>query len=279
MSRTDWESPHSVIDGLTDEGRSMGKELTGKDAPTAHEVLKAAWQAQEEDTSVAAFSRCELMGLLLPGVSERAIETRVSKHIKAELEAEKEAEEVEDQQTVNLFDIHHCELERTHVAIQTGRTYREPVLVRVSSQKRSPYQVVEVGDQVFMKASGGPMLRYSTVKQVDTFSDAHERTEEILELVAGTELVNDPDFLSYITETTAAGNPKNFCTVVQFHPWEDLERRVKVHPPRGVGASWVTISSDRKIQRYLVGEAQAPKRQKQRQAILAKHEGKGNENE
>jgi hypothetical protein len=278
VSRTDWECPHSEIEGLTDEGKSMGKEITGKDAPTAHEVLKAAWQAQEEHTSVAAFSRCELMGLLFPGASERAVETRVSKHIKAELEAEKE-QEVEEEQTVNLFATHGCELERTHVAIQKGRTYREAVLVRVSSQKRAPYEQVEVGDRVFMKASGGPLLRHSTVRQVDTFSDAHERTEEILELVAGTELENDPDFLSYITETTASGNPKNYCTVVLFEPWEDLKQRVTVHPPRGVGASWVVINSERKIQRYLVGEVQLPNRQKQREAILRKHQGKEKSNE
>jgi hypothetical protein len=278
VSRTDWECPHSEIEGLTDEGKSMGKEIIGKDAPSAHEVLKAAWKAQDEETSVAAFSRSELMGLLLPGASERAIDTRISKVIKAELEAEKE-EEVEEDQTVNLFDSFDCELERTHVAIQSGRTYREPVLVRMSSQKRAPYEQVEVGDQVFMKASGGPILRHSAVRQIASFSDAHEQTEEILELVEGTELQNDPDFLSYITETTASGNPKNYCTVVLFEPWEDLKQRVTVHPPRGVGASWVVINSERKIQRYLVGEVQVPKRQKQREAILRKHQGKENEDE
>jgi hypothetical protein len=278
MGRTDWDGLHSALHGLTDEGKMMGKEIIGKDAPSAHEVLKAAWQAQDEDTSVAAFSRSELVQLLFPGASERAIDTRISKVIKAELEAEKE-QEVEEEQTVNLFATHNCELERTHVAIQSGRTYREPVLVRVSSQKRAPYDVVEVGDQVFMKASGGPILRHSTVRQVDTFSDAHEQTEEILELVEGTELENDPDFLSYITETTASGNPKNYCTVVLFEPWEDLQQRVTVHPPRGVGASWVVINSERKIDRYLVGEAQVPKRQKQREAILRKHQGKEKSNE
>ena len=185
MSRTDWDSPHSALHGLTPEGKAAGKEMTGRDAPTAHEVLKAAWEVQDEEISVAAFSRSELVELLLPGISERAIETRISKVIKAELEAEKEAEEVEDQATVNLFDSFDCELERTHVAIQTGRTYSEPVLVRVSSQKRAPYEMVEVGDRVFMKASAGPILRHATVKQLYTFDDAHERTEEVLELVEG----------------------------------------------------------------------------------------------
>ena len=235
MSRADWDGSHSELNGLTDEGRAAGKEITGKDSPSAHEVLRAAWRQQEEGMSVAAFSRSELVGLLLPGISERAIDTRISKVIKTELEEEKEADEV-DQTTINLFEAHHCELDRTHVAIQSGRTYREPVLVRVSSQKRSPYGMVEVGDTVFMKASGGPILRHATVKQIDSFDDAHERTEEILELVEGTELEHDSDFLSYITETTASGQPKNYCTVVLFEPWEDLKQRERklmkqIRPP------------------------------------------------
>ena len=93
----------------------------------------------------------------------------------------------------------------------------------------------------------------------------------------GTGLQNDPDFLSYITETTASGHPKNYCTVVLFEPWEDLEQRVTVHPPRGVGASWVVVNSERKIQRYLVGEVQTPRRQKLREAILNKHKDRGEE--
>jgi hypothetical protein len=279
MSRTEWDSPHSDLENLTDEGRGMGKELTGEDAPTLHEVLRAAWMEQEEEISVASFSRSELVGLLFPGLSERAIETRISKTIKPAADEDEEQNDVEHQENVNLFDSFQCELGRTHVAIQKGRTYREPVLVRMSAQKSAPYGVVEVGDKVFLKASAGPVLRVSTVKQLYSFTDAHERTKEILELVKGTELENDPDFLRYLSEPTSSGNPKHFCTVILFEPWEDLKQRVLVHPPRGIGASWVIMDSQRKIERYLVGEAQPPKRQRQRKAILAKHQDKENENE
>jgi hypothetical protein len=274
MSRTDWDSPHADLDGLTDEGRGMGKELTGEDAPTLHEVLRAAWMEQQEGASVASFSRSELVHLLLPGISERAIETRISKTIRADVEADEEQHDVDGLETVNLFDSLGCELGRTHVAIQKGRKYREPVLVRMSAQRTAPYGMVEVGDRVFMKSSAGPVLRVSTVKQLYTFTDAHEKTDQILELVRGTELGNDPDFLRYLSEPTSSGNLKRFCTVILFEPWQDLEQRVIVHPPRGIGASWVVIDSQRKIERYLVGEVQAPKRQRQRKAILAKHEGK-----
>mgnify|MGYP000867208311 CR=1 FL=1 len=274
MSRTDWDSSHADLNGLTDEGKRMGKELTNNDAPTLHEVLRAAWEAQDEDMSVASFSRSELVGLLFPEISDRAIETRISKAIKPAVEEDEEQHDVEHQESVNLFDSFHCEPSRTHVAIQKGRTYREPVLVRMSAQKTAPYGVVEVGDRVFLKASAGPILRHSTVKQLYSFTDAHERTEEILELVQGTELENDPDFLRYLSEPTSSGNPKNFCTVILFEPWEELQQRVLVHPPRGIGASWVVMDSPRKIERYLVGEAQPPQRRRQRAAILAKHEGK-----
>ena len=274
MSRTEWDSLHSDLYGLTDEGKRVGKELTGKDAPTLHEVLRAAWGQHEEGTSVASFSRSELVGLLFPGISERAIETRISKTIRADVEEDEEQNDVEHQENVNLFDSFHCELGRTHVAIQKGRKYREPVLVRMSAQRTAPYGMVEVGDRVFLKASAGPILRHSTVKQLYSFTDAHERTEEILELVEGTELGNDPDFLRYLTEPTSSGNQKRFCTVILFEPWEDLKHIVIVHPPMGIGASWVVIDSQGKIERYLVGELQAPKRQKQRKAILAKHEEK-----
>jgi len=274
MSRTDWDSPHSDLDGLTDEGKGMGEELTGEDAPTLHEVLRAAWMEQEGEISVASFSRSELVHLLLPGISERAIETRISKAIKPAADEDEEQNDVEHQENVNLFDSFHCELGRTHVAIQKGRKYREPVLVRMSAQKTAPYGLLEVGDRVFLKASAGPVLRVSTVKQLYSFDDACDRTEEILELVEGTELGNDPDFLAYLSEPTSSGNLKRFCTVILFEPWEDLEQRVTVHPPRGIGASWVVIDSQRKVERYLVGQLQAPRRQKQRAAILAKHEGR-----
>jgi hypothetical protein len=279
MSRTDWNSPHADLNGLTDEGKRMGKELTGKDAPTLHEVLRAAWMEQQQGASVASFSRSKLVGLLFPGISERAIETHISKTIRADVEEDEEQHDVEHQVTVNLFDSFQCELGLTHVAIQKGRKYREPVLVRMSAQKTAPYGMVQVGDCVFLKASAGPVLRHSTVKQLYTFDDAHEKTDEILRLVQGTELENDPDFLAYITEPTSSGHSKRFCTVIHFEPWQDLERRVSVHPPRGIGASWVVMDSPRKIERYLVGEAQPPKRLRQRAAILAKHQDKENENE
>jgi hypothetical protein len=272
MSRTDWDSPHSDLHGLTDEGRGMGKELTGEDSPTLHEVLRAAWMEQEEEISVASFSRSELVGLLFPGISDRAIETRISKTIRADVEEDEEQNDVAAKSILNLFEAYECELDRTHVAIQKGRKYREPVLIRMSAQKTAPYGMVEVGDKVFLKASAGPILRHSTVKQLYSFDDAHEKTDEILELVQGTELENDPDFLAYVTEPTSSGNLKSYCTVILFEPWKDLRQRVIVHPPRGIGASWVVIDSQRKIERYLVGEAQPPKRQKQRKAILAKHE-------
>ena len=277
MSRTDWDSPHADLDGLTDEGKRMSRELTGKDAPSLQDVLRAAWMEQEGEISVASFSRSELVHLLLPGISERAIETRISKTIRADVEEDEERNDVEHQESVNLFDNLHCELGRTHVAIQKGRTYREPVLVRMSAQKTAPYGLLEVGDRVFLKASAGPVLRVSTVKQLYSFDDACYRTDEILELVEGTELEDDPDFLAYLTDPTSSGNPKNFCTLILFEPWEELQQRVIVHPPRGIGASWVVINSPRKIERYLVGELQAPKRQKQRAAILAKHEEKSDE--
>jgi hypothetical protein len=274
MSRTEWDSPQSDLENLTDEGRGMGKELTGEDAPTLHEVLRAVWEAQDEGASVASFSRSELVGQLFPGISDRAIETRISKTIRADVEAEGQQNDVEHQESVNLFDSFYCELNRTHVAIQKGRTYREPILVRMSAQKTAPYGMVQVGDRVFLKASAGPVLRHSTVKQLYTFDDAHEKTDEILRLVQGTQLENDPDFLRYLSEPTPSGNPKRFCTVILFEPWQDLEQRVIVHAPRGIGASWVIMDSQGKIERYLVGEAQAPTRQKQRAAILAKHEGR-----
>ena len=163
------------------------------------------------------------------------------------------------------------------MAIQKGRTYREPVLVMMSAQKTAPYGMVEVGDHVFLKASAGPILRHSTVKQLYSFDDACDRTDEILELVQGTELENDPDLLRYLTEPTSSDNPKRFCTVILFEPWADLKQRVIIHPPPGIGASWVVIDSQRKIERYLVGEAQPPKRQRQRQAVLAKHEERSDE--
>lgn len=272
MSRTDWDSPHSDLHGLTDEGRGMGKELTGEDSPTLHEVLRAAWMEQEEEISVASFSRSELVGLLFPGISDRAIETRISKTIRADVEEDEEQNDVAAKSILNLFEAYECELDRTHVAIQKGRKYREPVLIRMSAQKTAPYGMVEVGDKVFLKASAGPVLRVSTVKQLYSFTDAHERTDEILELVQGTELGNDPDFLRYLSEPTSSGNSKRFCTVILFEPWEDLKQRVIVHPPRGIGASWVVMDTERKVERYLVGELQAPKRQKQRKAILAKHQ-------
>jgi hypothetical protein len=48
MSRTDWDSAHADLDGLTDEGKRTGQELTGRDAPSLQEVLRAAWGQQEE---------------------------------------------------------------------------------------------------------------------------------------------------------------------------------------------------------------------------------------
>lgn len=274
MARTHWNSSHANLDGLSEEGKAMGEELTGQDNPTAHEVLKAAWKRQRDNHSVSDFVSSPPVRILFPGVSERAIDTRIYKHIEPEIEekAEEAKETEKEDQTVNLFEKFECEMERTHVAIQRGRTYTEPILVRVSSQKRAPYERVEVGDRVFLKASGGPILRYSTVKQVDSFDDASERTEEIMELVRGTELENDPDFLSYISDTTSSGKPRNYCTVVQFEPWEDLENRVTVHPPQGIASSWVVMDSERKIQRYLVGETQRPKQQRVRERILEKHE-------
>ena len=114
-------------------------------------------------------------------------------------------------------------------------------------------------------------MRYSTVKQVDSFDDASDRTEEIRELVKGTELENDPDFRSYISDTTSSGRLRNYCTVVQFEPWKDLENRVTVHPPKGVASSWVVMDSERKIERYLVGEEHRPQ-ERAREKILRKHE-------
>lgn len=275
MARTNWNSPHANLDGLGEEGKAMGRELTNKPDPTAHDVLKAEWKAQKDNGSVSDFVSSSPVRILFPGVSERAIDTRIYKHIEPEIEEQaKEAKEAkeEDDRTVNLFLKFECELERTHVAIQSGRTYREPILVRVSSQKRAPYDRVEVGDRVFLKASGGPILRYSTVRQVDSFEDASERTEEILNLVKGTELDNDPDFLAYISDTTSNGQPRYYCTVVSFEPWKDLENRVTVHPPKGIASSWVVMDSERKIERYLVGEEERPKQERARERILKKHE-------
>ena len=279
MTRTNWNSAHSDLDGLSEEGKASGRELSNESDPTAHQVLKAAWKAQRDNISVSDFVSSPPVQLLFPGVSERAIDTRIYKHIEPEIEGEireqeegGEAEEDEEDRTVNLFEQFQCEMGRTHVAIQKGRTYREPVLVRVSSQKRAPYDRVEVGDRVFLKASGGPVLRYSTVKQVESFDDARERTEEIMGLVRGTELEEDEEFEAYISDTTSSGKPRNYCTVIHFKPWEDLENRVTVHPPKGIASSWVVIDSERKIERYLVGEEQKPRRQRARERILRKHE-------
>jgi hypothetical protein len=274
MARTNWNSSHTNLNGLSEEGKVMGRELTNKPDPTAHDVLKAAWKRQREDCSIADFVSSSPVHILFPGVSERAIDTRIYKHIEPEIEEEaKEAKEAEEEdRTINLFLEFECELERTHVAIQSGRTYREPILVRVSSQKRAPYDRVEVGDRVFLKASGGPILRYSTVEQVDSFENACERTEEILELVKGTELENDEEFEAYISDTTSNGQPRNYCTVVSFEPWKDLENRVTVHPPKGIASSWVVMDSERKIERYLVGEEERPNQERARERILKKHE-------
>ncbi|MGI5818143.1 MAG: hypothetical protein ACOX9R_08595 [Armatimonadota bacterium] len=279
MARTHWNSSHANLDGLSEEGKAMGEELTGQANPTVHDVLKAAWKAQRDNHSVSDFVSSAPTRILFPGVSERAIDTRIYKHIEPEIEEgttdQKEtgnAEDQEEDRTVNLFEQFECEMERTHVAIQSGRTYREPILVRVSSQKRAPYERVEVGDRVFLKASGGPILRYSTVKRVDSFENASESTEEILELVRGTELENDEEFEAYISDTTSSGKPRNYCTVVSFEPWNDLENRVTVHPPKGIASSWVVMDSERKIERYLVGEEDRTVQEKARERILKKHE-------
>jgi hypothetical protein len=274
MARTNSNSSHTNLNGLSEEGKVMGRELTNEPDPTAHEVLKAAWKRQREDCSIADFVSSSFVRILFPGVSERAIDTRIYKHIEAELEdkTEEAKEGEEEDRTVNLFLKFECELERTHVAIQSGRTYREPILVRISSQKRAPYDRVEVGDRVFLKASGGPILRYSTVKQVDSFEDACERTEEILNLVKGTELESDEEFEAYISDTTSNSQPRNYCTVISFEPWKDLENRVTVHPPKGIASSWVVMDSERKIERYLVGEEERPKQERARERILKKHE-------
>ena len=274
MARTHWNSSHAHLDGLSEEGKAMGEELTGQDNPTVHGVLKAAWKRQRGNCPIADFVSSPPVRILFPGVSERAIDTRIYKHIEPEIEekAEEAKETDREDRTVNLFEQFECEMERTHVAIQSGRTYREPILVRVSSQKRAPYERVEVGDRVFLKASGGPILRYSTVKQVDSFENASERTEEIRELVRGTELENDPDFLSYISDTTSSGKPRNYCTVVSFERWKDLENRVTVHPPKGIASSRLVRDRERKIERYLVGEEERPKQERARERISDKHE-------
>lgn len=168
---------------------------------------------------------------------------------------------------------------RTHVAIQKGRGYREPVLVRITTRRTPPYGRVEVGDIIFLKISGGPVVRRSVVKQLYSFDDASDRTEEIAELVQGTALENDKDFRAYLCEPTSSGSPKNFCTVMLLEPWEELEHRVRIHPPIGVGSSWVTIRSDAHIRSYLVGERQLPKREKQRRRILDEREGQGEHDE
>ena len=106
MARTNWNSSHTNLNGLSEEGKVMGRELTNEPDPTAHEVLKAAWKRQREDCSIADFVSSSFVRILFPGVSERAIDTRIYKHIEPEIDEEakeaKEAEEEEDR-TVNLF--------------------------------------------------------------------------------------------------------------------------------------------------------------------------------
>lgn len=270
MARTDWDGPHAKLTGLTEEAEAQGKELTGQDNPTLHAVLKAAWVKLGQDLSVSAFSKSDLAQFLLPDVSPRAIDTRISKQIKPEVEAEG-TQSADDDLTINLFEVHGCELNRTHVAIQKGRAYRKPVLVRMGTRRMPPFGRVEVGDTIFLKVSGGPVVRKSTVKSLYSFEDAAERTDEILRLVQGTALETDEGFLQYIREPTSSGIPKNFATVMILEPWEELEHTVTVHPPVGVGSSWVTIRTDAHIQSYLVGERQLPKREKQRRRILDEH--------
>ncbi|MHA1216532.1 MAG: hypothetical protein ACTSPX_04320 [Candidatus Thorarchaeota archaeon] len=273
MARTDWTLPHSQLPGLSENGRAQGIELTGIDNPTLHEVLKEAWRSVSPAMSASSFAKSDTAQLLFPGVSARSIDTRIGKVIKPETKAEEKQAE-QDDLTINLFEAHNCQLNRTHVAIQKGRTYREPVLVRVSTRKTPPYGRVEVGDMVFLKASGGPMLRKSTVKRVDSFDDASEKTEEIMELIKATELYENEEFREYISAPTPTGKARDYCTVVILEPWEDLEERVIVHPPKGVASSWVTISSDRQIEQYLIGERQLPPKQRRREKILEKYEGK-----
>lgn len=273
MARTDWDGLHGDIAGLTEEAKTKGQELTGQDKPTLHAVLKSAWVKFGQDLSVSAFSKSDLVQFLLPSVSPRAIDTRISKSIKPEVEAEQEQAD-EDDLTINLFAVHGCELARTHVAIQKGRAYREPVLVRITTRRMPPFGRVEAGDVVFLKVSGGPVTRKTIVKQVCSFDDGPERTDEILRLVQGTELENDEGFLQYIREPTSSGSPKNFCTVMLLEPWQELEHKVTVHPPIGVGSSWVTIRTDAHVRSYLIGERQLPKREKQRKRILSRHESK-----
>ncbi len=77
MARTNWNSPHANLDGLSEEGKVMGRELTNKPDPTAHDVLKAAWKRQRDDCAVSDFVSSSPVRILFPGVSERAIDTRI----------------------------------------------------------------------------------------------------------------------------------------------------------------------------------------------------------
>lgn len=88
MARTDWDGPHANLKGLTQEAKTKATELTQQDNPTLHTVLKAAWMEFGAGISIAAFSKSDLVQFLLPGISPRAIDTRISKSIKPEVEAE-----------------------------------------------------------------------------------------------------------------------------------------------------------------------------------------------
>lgn len=272
MARTDWDGPHANLTGLMEEAKSKGKELTGQDNPTLHAVLKSAWVKFGEGLAIAAFSKSDLVQFLFPGISPRAIDTRISKSIKPEVEAEGK-QSADDDLTINLFAVHGCELARTHVAIQKGRAYREPVLVRITTRRMPPFGRVEVGDVVFLKVSGGPVVRRSVVKSVYSFDSAHEHLQEIRALTQGTGLHEDEVYWEQVASPTSNGELRRFATVMLLEPWEELEHRVTVHPPIGVGSSWVTIRTDAHVRSYLVGERQLPKREKQRRRILDEHEG------
>jgi len=267
MARTDWTSPHSELEGLSEEGKQKGRQITGSENPKLHLVLKQSWREASETESASSFAQSEIAHLLFPGISPRSIDTRIGKVIKAEIESETALHT-----HINLFAAHDCVADRTHTAIQKGRKYREPILVRISVRKSPPYGRVEVGDQVFLKASGGPILRKSTVNSVDSFDDADERMVEIRELTKGTALYDDEEYWDQVSQPTLNGRYRRYATVMRMEEWEDLDHRVIVHPPKGTGASWIVIRGERQIERYLVGEMQLPKREKQRTKILKKHE-------